>query len=106
MEYKSQPSADSQRKAVEQTMLTLSLKKDLQTVLLLTLSIVIFLIYLNYYVEIYILNLVLPCTPDMIQKNVFISTIQMLLPKMTILNNAFLVIFESQIALSDFIEIL
>lgn len=106
MEYKSQPSADAQRKAIDQTMQTLSLKKDLQTALLLILSILIFLTYFNYYLDTYILNLVLPSTSDIIQKNIFLSTIQMFLPKMVILNNMFSIIFDSQIALSDFIEIL
>jgi hypothetical protein len=106
MEYKSQPTADAQRKAVEQTMQTLSLKKDLQTAFLLTLLILTLLIYLNYYLDIYITSIVLPSTPDGIQKNVFLSILQLFLPKMTTLNNTLITLFNSQLAFSDFIEIL
>lgn len=106
MEYRSQPSADQVRKGIEKTLNTLTLKKDLQTALLLAFTLLLLVNYFNYHINLYITDLILPTLPDFCQKNIIMTVFQMLLPRMAIFNNLFKSICQSQIQLSEFIELL
>lgn len=106
MEYKSQPTADKDRKEVEKTLDTLSLKKDLQTLILFLITFIIVLGYFNYLLDTYILNLISPPVSDSSQKNIFINILNLSLPKMKLLNQTLKLICDSYIKLSDFIEVI
>ena len=106
MEYKSQPTADKERKEVEKTLDTLSLKKDLQTLILFLITLTIALGYFNYLLDTYIISLVSPPVPDFSQKNLFMNILDLSLPRMKFLNQTLKLICDSCIKLSDFIAIM
>jgi hypothetical protein len=106
MEYSSQPTANRETKEVEKTLDTLSLKKDLQTLILILLTLFLVISYMNYFIDSYILDVITPETPDLSQKKLIVNIFDLTLPKMTFLNNTFKLICDSQVRLSDFIEII
>lgn len=106
MEYSSQPMANKGAQEAKRILDTLSLKKDLQTLILILLTLFFILSYVNYCIDSYILEVVVPQVPDSSQKNLIISTFDLILPKMVFLNNTLKLICDSQIRLSDFIEII
>lgn len=106
MEYKAQPTADKEKKDVEKTLETLSLKKDLQTLILLLIFLIVTITYINYFIDTYITSIIMPKPLDISQKNIFITVFELILPRMESLNTTLKLICESNIRLSDFIEII
>ena len=106
MEYSSQPMANKGAQEAKRILDTLSLKKDLQTLILILLTLFFLLSYINYCIDSYILDVIAPKVPDSSQKNLITNTFDLILPKMVFLNNTFKLICDSQIRLSDFIEII